>query len=110
MADRMRVTSLIGGTERLDHPREVFPPRSRGGIRDLRPACASNLLGPPGPFPPPESADDYTTRLATGPRFLRHPARHRAVARPALQRRWAAPHPPVRPVHRTHPGLRRRPR
>jgi len=60
-------------------------------------------------FSPPAKADyEYTTRLAPSPRFLRHAGRDRAVAGPTLPRRRAAPHRPVRPAHRDHPGQRLR--
>jgi hypothetical protein len=55
-------------------------------------------------------ADEYTSRLAPSPGLLGHPARPRTIARQTHRRRRVAPHPPARPAHRTHPGLRGRPR
>src|SRR2546423_13960345 len=39
----------------------------------------------PGRFPPAETADEFTTRTARNPRFLRHATRHRERAD-----RWGA--------------------
>src|SRR5262249_61737138 len=51
-----------------------------------------------------------TTLLASSPGLLWHADHPRTIGRPTHQRRRAASHPPVRPAHRTHLGLRRRAR
>src|SRR5690242_13630521 len=71
MADRIRVTSLIGGPTRLERPCVVlsqvagvgwrispFPTRLMRGSRQVHSATR-------------ETADEYTSRQATSPRFLR---------------------------------------
>src|SRR5262245_31851897 len=82
MADRMWVTSLIGGTRGL-----AGRPR-------------------PGSVPDPEAVDEDTTPLATSHRFLRHAARHRAVAGPALLARLANA-PLTSPANDRRPPRRR---
>jgi hypothetical protein len=47
----------------------------------------------------PKAFDECTIRPATSPALLRHAARRRAIPGPALQRRRAVPHPPIRPAH-----------
>src|SRR5262245_24061994 len=68
MADRMRVTSLIGGTEKLEWSRRNVLPNSWGGSGNHRPWSASNLLRRPAFSPRKGTADEYTIRLAGGPR------------------------------------------
>ncbi len=46
MADRMRVTSLINGTEGLDRLDGTGSARSFRGVRNLGPPCESNRLAP----------------------------------------------------------------
>src|SRR5436190_14687272 len=72
MADRMRVTSLIGGTERLEGLSGRSSPTTGAGlgIFDLRgrPTWrATRSLSPAT-----ETANEYTSRLAANPRLLRH--------------------------------------
>jgi hypothetical protein len=75
---RHRKGEWLGGAPSLN-------PRS--GVRNLCPADASNLLTRQVLFAIEEVIDEYTIRVATSPRLLRHAARHRAVAGPTLQRR-----------------------
>src|SRR5262245_37209913 len=106
----MRVTSLIGGTERLTGPCGTTPLNALSWLRNLHAPCASNLLTQQLLSTTAEPIDEYTSGLATSPGLFRHAARHRAVGGTALRRRRAAPCPPVRWTHRTHPSLRRCPR
>src|SRR5690348_16453818 len=109
MADRIRVTSLMGSTDKLEGLGGTFSPDSLCGLRNLFRPRTSNLLGG-HVFPATRvTSDDYTSRLATNPRLLPHPARPLAVGRTALQRCRAAPHPPVRRAHRADPSVHRRP-
>src|SRR5262245_41054249 len=107
MADRMRVTSFMGDTERLEGPCGTSAPPLLAWVANRSRPRPSNRLGR-RVFPATrEIVAEYTSRLAPNPRFLRQGARQRAVGRPALPRRRAAPPPPVRGTHRPHPGLRR---
>src|SRR5437879_5829427 len=90
MADRMRVTSFIGDTERLEDPSGTSSPDLLGWV-------AGSLTFPHvervnrQAFPATrETSDEYTSRRATNPQLLRHPARPRSVGRTALRRRRAS--------------------
>src|SRR5262245_50413846 len=84
MADRMRGTSFIGGTDRVGDPDRTLPqnPCSRFGYHS--PPCASNPLTCPLQSTTTEPVDEYTRRPAPSPVFLRQIGRHRAVGGPAL--------------------------
>src|SRR5262249_35264441 len=96
--------------ERLAGPAQPLRPAVLGELRNRECPWAANLLTCQVCFAARETADEYTRCLAPSPRLLRHAARHRAVGGPAVRRRRATPYPPVRPAHRAHPVLRRRPR
>src|SRR6516225_1609206 len=105
MADRMRVTSVIGATGRAKASAEQPLPNPLSGVRVLCLADASYLLTRQLLTAAEEAMDECTTRLAPSPGLLRHAAGHRAVAGPTVRRRRTAAHPPVRPAHRPDPGL-----
>src|SRR5262245_35612488 len=105
MADRMRVTALMGDPERLQNPRGMVSANSLGGLRQLRPPGGVGLVDALGPFRKEETVDESTSLLAANPGFFRHAARPRAVTGTALQRRRAAPYSPARRPYRTHAGL-----
>src|SRR5262245_24075527 len=99
MADRMRVTSFMGDTGRLERRGKVLVPHRRGA-RNLRPPSAPNPLRRPTLFPVagPETRREYTSRLVPNLRLFRHAARYRTIAGPALQRCRAVPYPAARLV------------
>src|SRR5215831_5701796 len=99
MADRMRVTSLIGDTRMVNAPRSG-PSLPSSGVGNLCPAYASHLLTRQVLPAIEEVINEYTSRLAPNPELLGHADGHRALTRPALRRRRAAPHSPIRPAHR----------
>src|SRR5215470_18262359 len=96
MADRMRVTSVIGAPDCATGSTEPPGPRSWRGVRNLGPPRASHLVSRTVALALWETSNEFIRRLAQNPRLLRHAARHRALAGPALQRRRPAVHPPVR--------------
>src|SRR5262245_58111672 len=105
MADRMRVTSFMGDTERLEGPCGTSSPQLLAWVANLSRPRTSNRLSR-RVFPATrEIVDEYTSRLATNPQFLRQVARHRAVGKPALPRRQAAAPPSVRGPHWTSPRM-----
>src|SRR6516165_12469150 len=104
MADRMRVTSFIGDTRKVNAPRNG-PSLPSSGVGNLCPAYASHLLTRQVLPAIEEVIGEYISRLAPNPELLRHADDHRALTRPALQRRRAAPHPPVRSAYQPDPGL-----
>src|SRR5262245_11309120 len=87
MADRMRVTSLIRGTERDAGPGGPLPRRPLVRVAESLPSPRVQPVDAPDPFRIDDLLDEFTSRLATSPALLRHLARQRAVGGPAHERR-----------------------
>src|SRR5262245_22217710 len=79
MADRIRLTSVIGDTRRANAPagRPLPTPGTGPGIVALR--APSNLVTRRARYATEEAIDECTSRLAPSPHLLRHAARHRAI-------------------------------
>src|SRR5262249_8306296 len=106
MADRMRVTSLIGIPPRLDPPGTSSP---CSGSRSRNPClpCAPNLESDLVWLRPLGAAAEYTACLVANLRFLQEPTRPRTIAGTVVRRRRATPSPAVR--RRRHPRRLRGP-
>src|SRR5438105_3712660 len=90
MADRMRVTSFIGSTEKLKRRRVSSAPCPGGDSGNVYNSVDVGPGEPADPFP--QLNGDYTPQVATSPEHLRHSAR-RPVAGSPLPR---CPGHPVR--------------
>src|SRR5262249_1467860 len=102
-------TSLSSSTSWLRLLKIAAVTSSLRGLRNRPATRASKRESRQVLFATGETADEYTRRLATTPRLLRHPDRPRTIARPAHRRRRVVAHPSVRRTDRTHPGPRRQP-
>src|SRR5262245_29582152 len=72
MADRMRVTSLIGGTGWPENVSGTFSASSSDGFRNPGLFDESNPLTPRTHFAIEENVHESTSRLAKSPVLLRH--------------------------------------
>src|SRR6516225_3742331 len=111
MADRMRVTSLIGDTERARGSAGQALPNPWSGLRNLLPADASDLLTRQVVSETEEAISECTSRLAASPRLFRHADRHGPASRKetgnVLHQGWltcALGNPPRPSLNPRHPG------
>src|SRR5262245_15396093 len=102
MADRIRVTSLIGGTPRMEGPSGTKAPRFLAWVAGPRGPGTPNRVSRQLLSATRETADEYTSRPAqlldfSGTPLTISPSSRREESSPATP---AASRPPVRPAYR----------
>src|SRR5262249_27351675 len=87
MAERIRVTSLIGETRRGERPGGPPSPEPLARVAEPLPPPPPNVVSRQGFAAARATAAEYPSRLGTNPRLLRCPLGPRAVARLVPRRR-----------------------